>query len=94
MEEKRSNAIAALVAILLLAPCLYLGSYYALVQRRIISADVGARYRVGGEVARVLFEPMHRLDRWLRTEYWDEEEPYLLHSSLMVVPLGKSNRSA
>lgn len=76
MEEKRSYAVPVIAGVLLLLPCLYVGSYYALVEPTSILSlsydDVTflPYYSVGGETAKAAFYPVHRLDRLVRPSHW------------------------
>jgi hypothetical protein len=84
MTDRRSNAgPIAIAVLLLLLPCLYVGSYFALVQRdpsslgTLVSFDIREgrcevmeRYRAGGSVARHFYAPANWADRRIRREYW------------------------
>jgi hypothetical protein len=78
MNDHRSNAAPIAIAVLLLAlPCLYVGSYFALVQRdrsllpRENLWQYGEQYYAGGYAARVFYKPINWIDRRLRPSHWD-----------------------
>jgi hypothetical protein len=79
MTDRRSNAAPiAIAAILLLLPCLYVGSYAALVRRVSLEYDrrtpgrIALRedYRVGRSVAKHFYAPANWADRRIRRDYW------------------------
>jgi hypothetical protein len=78
MNERRFPAAPiGLAALLLLLPCLYVGSYLALVRRAlptIVNTDNEPeycdKYAIGGDVARKAYAPLNALDRRLRPAYW------------------------
>lgn len=82
MEEKRSFTVPIVAALLLLLPGLYVGAYYATVERRGIftddtmSEDWKPKYRIGevfpatSTIGRC-FYPIHQIDRWVRRDYWE-----------------------
>jgi hypothetical protein len=83
MEEKRATAVPVAIAVLLLLPVLYVGSYLVLkVESQLVHPGDGVRpywssgYRING-VER-LFWPLQRLDPRMRRE-------------LLPVPLGPAN---
>ena len=68
----------AIVAVLLLL-AIYVGAYYATVEREMTPIHVFGRgwsmeffvaYRFAPEVSEALFRPMHKIDRAIRSEYW------------------------
>jgi hypothetical protein len=64
----------ALGFVVLLA-ALYVGSYYAMVERRVAGVSftiIMVRYRFCEEWARQFFAPVHALDQRLRPDFWDE----------------------
>jgi hypothetical protein len=83
MNDHRSNAApVAVTVLLLLLPCLYVGSYFALVQRDRLNSvafvsDIGGsrfviteRYRVGGAAAKKFYAPLNWADRRIRRDKW------------------------
>jgi hypothetical protein len=79
---KRRSAVPIIVAILLLLPILYVGTYCALVQRVYFSATyngeegifVAADYRLGGSRigrAALVFWPLEQIDQTLRPGAWE-----------------------
>jgi hypothetical protein len=79
MNDRRSNAAPiAIAALLLLLPCLYVGSYFALVKRvdmgslfaPVDEIPVPASYRLGGEAAKLFYAPANWADRRVRRAYW------------------------
>jgi hypothetical protein len=79
MNDRRFPAAPiALAALLFLLPCLYVGSYLALVQRGLpmeIDTDNGeyvATYRVGSHIAMIAYSPLNALDRRVRPAYWTQ----------------------
>lgn len=80
MSERRPHAVLIVAAALLLLPLLYIGSYYALVQRSNQTERTTdneriylPKYRLGGRVAVGLFRPLYIADRNLRSETWTLE---------------------
>jgi hypothetical protein len=79
MSDRRSNAAPIAIALLLvLLPCLYVGSYLALVERtRILTLnsfkqpEFAETYRAGDKAAYWFYKPVNLVDRRLRTSYWD-----------------------
>jgi hypothetical protein len=69
-----------LIALVLIAfPVLYVGSYYALVERDPLATFqfagsteeyYDAKYAVADETAQTFFRAMHLFDVWLRPEHW------------------------
>jgi hypothetical protein len=71
------------IGFVVLLAAIYVGSYYAMVERELIDAtpkDIVVSgswrayvpsYRFGGEWAWQIFKPLHELDRRLRPEWWD-----------------------
>ena len=81
MKEQRSIAVPFVVAVLLLLPVLYVGSYLAMLDP-LESRGGGMlvrseRYRGVGDVgiATHLFRPINLLDRRIRPSYWEEVDP-------------------
>jgi hypothetical protein len=73
---RRSSPILAGMTILIGLAALYLGAYLANV-RTVTLATSGfgvwqkmAEYRVGGEFAELIFDPVHQCDRSIRKDYW------------------------
>ena len=75
----RQFGYAIVVAVLLLA--IYVGSYYAMVERVVIHPSVVsgfermplivfAKYQFGGEISKTIFGPCHAVDKAIRTAYW------------------------
>jgi hypothetical protein len=80
MVRPHSFMTPLLTALLLLAPVLYLGSYFALVvpggQPMDFNPEHGyysriGYYRVGGKETELLFSPLEKIDRRLRPERWN-----------------------
>jgi hypothetical protein len=76
-KAMKKHAAPIIVAILLLLPVLYAGSYLALVVPRPSvgnSVQLGNgplwKYRFGGTYAARLFWPLERIDRTVRPEAW------------------------
>jgi hypothetical protein len=84
MNEKPSTAAPIIVAILLLLPLLYVGSYLLLVEQGTMFGSgrgpwsIPDDYRVGGEVAKWVFYPLNQLDRRLRPAHWQYGDPVIL----------------
>ena len=84
MKAKHTNVGAAIAAlVLLLLPCAYVASYFALVTSDELGFKTGygpwsrpASYFIGGRGAIAFFAPMNQLDRQLRPEYWEDPVPY------------------
>jgi hypothetical protein len=84
MHEKRSSAVPAIVAVLLLLPLLYIGTYLALLRPQpgslrwaaLSNLEVRriADYRWGGSYTRAAFQPIHQVDRLIRPSYWTYSE--------------------
>jgi hypothetical protein len=84
MKEKRSTAVPAILAVLLLLPLVYVGSYLALLKPQPGSiawsswANLSVRriadYRWGGDYARAAFRPIHSVDQLVRPGYWTYSE--------------------
>jgi hypothetical protein len=72
MKDKRSIAAPIAIAVLLLLPLLYVGSYCAIVRRdAFIDADHTLRYyRFGRDRSRAVFWPLETLDRRIQPEAW------------------------
>ena len=93
MNESRSWACAAIAALLLLSPLLYVGSYYYLVD-----TDSGGpswcnlgphsqtdlRYRVAPEVCGRFYWPIEQVDRKLRPDAW--EDPLIKLITISIEP--------
>lgn len=65
------------ICFLLLLFGLYVGAYFMLVEGGVQEDMAGQwivipTYRFGGKFSVVLFNPLYRMDRQLRTEYWSE----------------------
>jgi hypothetical protein len=76
MAEKRTNAPIA-IAVLLLLPVLYVGSYAALVKRDLDASCRGEfahEYRLGAKASVTFFLPIHWLDIQLRPRYWMRDD--------------------
>jgi hypothetical protein len=79
MNDHRSNAVQfAIAALLLLLPCLYVGSYLLLVERThsltlnsFKQPEFAETYRAGDNAAYWFYKPLYMVDRRLRTSYWD-----------------------
>jgi hypothetical protein len=79
MTDRRSNAAPVPVATLLvLLPCLYVGSYLILVKRThsltlnsFKQPEFAETYRAGDNAAYWFYKPANLVDRSLRTSYWD-----------------------
>jgi hypothetical protein len=73
MEEKRSAAAPVAIAVLLLLPVLYVGSYLVISIPQPHPLAPGQRsqhFRIGGSITRFLFKPLTEIDRRLRPNYW------------------------
>jgi hypothetical protein len=85
----------AIVFVVLLA-AMYVGAYYAMVQREEIDVLLRYRppsirahvaYRFGGEAAHSMFSPMHEIDRYIRQDWWkDESELWYLRTREDMTP--------
>ncbi len=76
------KAFTAIATTILLSALLlggYVGTYYALVERGQWSTwdelvDSGEifppKYRYGGNASKLIYEPMNRIDRRIRNDYW------------------------
>ena len=60
---------------LLILVVVYLASYVALSDFQQINEDRWVVYRLPGGAIEGFYEPAHRLDRLLRPNYWDGDEP-------------------
>jgi hypothetical protein len=68
MEEKRSNLMPLMVALLLLTlPILYLGTYLALIDPGFGKVHP---YRLGSGYSSAVFWPLEQLDRRIRPDAW------------------------
>jgi hypothetical protein len=80
MERHRSSAVGLFVAMLLLVPVVYVGSYLALVRpfavmipdRRTSGSYELRHYRYGGDWSEAVFWPLEQADRWIRPTAWRE----------------------
>jgi hypothetical protein len=70
MPWKELGGGGAMIVVLLL---LYVGSYFAMVERMDWDPFVVVDYRFGGESAEWFFGPIHQIDRRLRPEWWANE---------------------
>ena len=68
MKHFPAKEIAYAVGFIVLTVGLYAGSYYALVDRTIVW---GPPYKFGGNAAKIIFVPIHKLDRLIRPQYWE-----------------------
>jgi hypothetical protein len=80
MEERSSHTPWVAIILLCLLPCIYAGSYLALVEAQPLSFVSGpgpwrkrAVYRVGGAVAAKVYWPINKLDRKVRPDYWKHD---------------------
>jgi hypothetical protein len=78
MSQNSGSAQFGFVLLLGLAILVvYVSGYYALVtgcdSRWGETAEIVPTYRFGSEWSRILFGPMHLVDRSLRPNYWKEE---------------------
>jgi hypothetical protein len=84
MKERSTLTILAVVVVILAAVLFaYAASYWMLIDDAAWDIDIVrigqsgmvvqkvVKYRYGGEAARTLFWPAHRVDRWLRSDYWE-----------------------
>src|SRR5688500_16746663 len=83
MKERSLQPTAVALVILAALLLAYAGGYWMLLDdtswdvaivrtgsgRMVVQRVVA--YRWGGEAARVAFAPAHRVDRWLRADYWE-----------------------
>lgn len=75
MERKSSPILAAMTTCLVIAG-LYVGTYLANVKTRTLASSgippwaKVPEYRVGGNLAELVFQPLHRCDRQIRKDYW------------------------
>lgn len=83
--KERSKLPTIAVALVILAAMMlaYLGGYWMLLDDTSWDIDIVrigsgrmvvqkvVKYRYGGDAARALFWPAHRIDRWLRSDYWE-----------------------
>jgi hypothetical protein len=73
LSRKISTGLLIALAI---SPWLYVGSYFALVDARpgfatgIGPWQIRPTYRIGGDVAKFVFAPIHEFDRQVRPNYW------------------------
>lgn len=96
MSEKRTINAVLVLAVALLLPLLYLGSYWALINDGIHSGYtvVGASiyleptYKVGGDAAEFFYWPAHMLDKRLRPNRWqmDNGGPNMLNGNESLIP--------
>jgi hypothetical protein len=71
MEDLRTSRVWMAMAVILLLPALYVGSYLALLDPYGVTQALPAHYRFGGDCARWTFYPINLLDRQLRPSYWN-----------------------
>jgi hypothetical protein len=76
VSHQPSSVAPLSVALLLALPLLYVGSYFALVQRRgFVRIDGrcqrGCVYRVPGKVPPTIYAPANWTDRQLRPAHWN-----------------------
>jgi hypothetical protein len=71
-RESTSGLIAAIL-VLLIFPILYVGSYFALVEKRIdVGPTLAPNYGcVDCEAVRMVYRPVHELDRRARPKQWN-----------------------
>jgi hypothetical protein len=105
MDEKRSYlAPAVAIALLLMLPLLYAASYYVMLNPVSLYIQHAHTYRFGGLAAERFYEPMHRLDCWLRydrrqhiqidyisTGYDPELEQWLIENGCLNPPPSDGN---
>ncbi len=79
MNSKQDLGIPIVMAVILLLPSTYAGSYFALVRTEPMPMKCGlgpwprvAKYSMGGRRARSIYAPINRLDRWMRPNHWQE----------------------
>jgi hypothetical protein len=76
MSHQPSSLAPLSVAVLLALPLLYVGSYFALMQRQGYTrldgrCQRGCVYRVPGKVPKTIYAPANWTDRHVRPAYWD-----------------------
>jgi hypothetical protein len=74
MKEKRSCAVSIAIAVLLLLPVLYVGSYLFVVRIDSFAVypngEIQPRYHWGGAVSEYVYWPLWTIDRRIRPELW------------------------
>jgi len=75
MDDNRTHVGWIILGMAIALPLTYIGSYYALVQHRAMAdpwhGPGEPTYRVGGQIAEIVFLPMHSVDRHVRPGYWE-----------------------
>ncbi len=96
MGQKRSFTVPIVVAlVLLLLPSLYVGVYYAMVDYE-ATISLGRvewtpTYSLGGDTAKVVFSPVHWIDRKVRPDYWEGWQFDLRNAVPMPLPSRSSD---
>jgi hypothetical protein len=79
MEDHRSRIVVVVIALLVVLPALYIGSYLALVIPSGALRPTGTPgeyaveyYRAGGALSATIFWPAEQLDRKIRKQRWEE----------------------
>lgn len=80
MNERPAHALWVAIILLCQEPCLYVGSYLALVEARPLFFMSGsgpwrkrAVYRLGGSVTAKVYWPINEVDRKIRPDYWNDD---------------------
>jgi hypothetical protein len=75
MEEKRTSGAWIMVAVLLLLPVLYVGSYMLMLEgpRAVGGPHYWPQYRLDSGYIRDFYSPINKLDRHVRPKYWKRD---------------------
>jgi hypothetical protein len=68
--KSAAATVLVVIACLLVLVGVYAGAYLASVRTISQGSMLYPRYVIGGSSAPAFFRPAHRVDRWLRRDFW------------------------